>query len=271
MGMNIVTNQIQSVQISEIFRADYNNTHPQPPPTTVYTLIKLSTASIWFCVIFLVYSVVLVLIKNSLNASFKSASFWKKLTHILQAVIMPNAYGDWDSDSSLSLEDHKKMWKKTLWEMLVMIDLQLLTNFIFLLPFTITAKNVKNRHELLVSALGYVFPEEEHAYWLVNLLIWVLPLTLFIAAVGDMLFAVIYMKYTHPWKGLLAKDEKKEKSDDAEASESPQSQEDPEVANGAQSGEVQEVSESPQSQEDPEVANGAQSGEVQEVSESAEL
>ena len=88
--MNKFTNEIQSVQISEIFRADYNNTHPQPPPTTVYTLIKLSTASIWFCVIFLVYSVVLVLIKNSLNASFKSASFWKKLTHILQAVIMPN-------------------------------------------------------------------------------------------------------------------------------------------------------------------------------------
>ena len=95
-----------------------------------------------------------------------------------------------------------------------------------------------------MSVLGYVFPEEEHAYWLVNLLILVLPLTISIAAVVDMLLAVIYMKFAHPWKGLLAKVEKKEKSEEAEVSESAQFQEDPEVANGAQSGEVQEVSES---------------------------
>ena len=116
---------------------------------------------------------------------------------------------------------------------------------IFLLFFS-TALNVKTRHQLLVSALGYVFPEEEHAYWLVNLLILVLPLTISIAAVVDMLLAVIYMKFAHPWKGLLAKVEKKEKSEEAEVSESAQFQEDPEVANGAQSGEVQEVSESTQ-------------------------
>ena len=116
---------------------------------------------------------------------------------------------------------------------------------IFLLFFS-TALNVKNRHQLLVSALGYVFPEEEHAYWLVNLLIWILPTTISIAAVVDMLFAVIYMKFAHPWKGLLAKDEKKEKSDHVEVSESAQSQEAPEVANGVESREVQEVSESAQ-------------------------
>ena len=96
---------------------------------------------------------------------------------------------------------------------------------------------------MLLSALGYVFPEEEHAYWLVNLLLWVLPTTISIAAVVDVLLAVIYMRFTHPWKGLLAKDEKKEKSDDAEVSQSAQSQEDPEVANNAQSIEVQEVNE----------------------------
>ena len=97
---------------------------------------------------------------------------------------------------------------------------------------------MKNRHELLLSSLGYVFPEEEHAYWLVNLLIWVLPTTISIAAVVDMLLAVIYMKFAHPWKGLLAKVEKKEMSEEAEVSKSAQFQGDPEVANGAQSGEV---------------------------------
>ena len=88
--INLVTNEKQTIKISKLFRTDYNNTHPQPPPTTVYTLITLKTASIWFCAIFLLYSVILILIKNKLNESFKSASFWKKLTHILQAVIMPN-------------------------------------------------------------------------------------------------------------------------------------------------------------------------------------
>ena len=96
---------------------------------------------------------------------------------------------------------------------------------------------------MLVSALGYVFPEEEHAYWLVNLLIWILPTTISIAAVVDMLFAVIYMKFAHPWKGLLAKDEKKEKSDHVEVSKSANSQEDPNVV---ESREVQEVSETAQ-------------------------
>ena len=81
---------------------------------------------------------------------------------------------------------------------------------------------------------------------MVNLLIWILPTTISIAAVVDMLFAVIYMKFAHPWKGLLAKDEKKEKSDRVEVSESAQSQEDPEVTNGVQSRGGQEVSESAQ-------------------------
>ena len=61
-----------------------------------------------------------------------------------------------------------------------------------------------------------------------------------------MLFAVIYMKFAHPWKGLLAKEKKKEKSDHVEVSESAQSQVDPEVANSVQSREVQDVSESAQ-------------------------
>ena len=61
-----------------------------------------------------------------------------------------------------------------------------------------------------------------------------------------MLFAVIYMKFAHPWKGLLAKDEKKEKSDHVEVSESAQSEVDPEVANGVESREVHEVSETAQ-------------------------
>ena len=59
------------------------------------------------------------------------------------------------------------------------------------------------RHELLLDALGYVFPEEEYAYWMMTLLMWLLPTILAIAAVVDALLAYIYMKYAHPWKGIL--------------------------------------------------------------------
>ena len=67
-----------------------------------------------------------------------------------------------------------------------------------------TGYNVKVRHELLVEVLGYVFPEEEYSYWLMNLLMWVLPTTVAIAAAVDALLAFVYMKYAHPWRGILA-------------------------------------------------------------------
>ena len=62
---------------------------------------------------------------------------------------------------------------------------------------------MKVRHELLLEVLGYVFPEEEYSYWLMNLLMWVLPTTVAIAAAVDALLAYIYMRYAHPWRGIL--------------------------------------------------------------------
>ena len=59
------------------------------------------------------------------------------------------------------------------------------------------------RHQLLLDTLGYVFPEEEYSYWMMTLLMWVLPTILAVAAVVDALLAYIYMKYAHPWKGIL--------------------------------------------------------------------
>ena len=37
-----------------------------------------------------------------------------------------------------------------------------------------------------------------------NLLMWVLPTTVAIAAAVDALLAFVYMKYAHPWRGILA-------------------------------------------------------------------
>ena len=55
---------------------------------------------------------------------------------------------------------------------------------------------------MLEAAIG-VFPEEDQAYLLVTTLSWILPLAIIIASVVDMLLVIIYMRFAHPWKGIL--------------------------------------------------------------------
>ena len=59
---------------------------------------------------------------------------------------------------------------------------------------------------MLFVTIG-TFEEENYADWLVRMLEWVLPLTVIIAAILDSILVWVYMKYAHPWKGILA-DEK---------------------------------------------------------------
>ena len=58
------------------------------------------------------------------------------------------------------------------------------------------------RHTLVKGALG-AFPEEEYAYWLMNTLCWILPLMIVLGAIVDVLLVYIYMRFAHPWKGIL--------------------------------------------------------------------
>ena len=70
------------------------------------------------------------------------ASLGKKLQHIIEAVNMPEAFGDWDGDNSLNIEGHKKMWNNILAEMMMMVGFQFLTNMILITPFIITGTKV---------------------------------------------------------------------------------------------------------------------------------
>jgi hypothetical protein len=65
---------------------------------------------------------------------------------------------------------------------------------------------VKARYELLEAAIG-VFPEEDQAYLLVTTLSWIFPLVIIVASVVDMLLVIIYMRFAHPWKGILFHEE----------------------------------------------------------------
>ena len=56
----------------------------------------------------------------------------------------------------------------------------------------------------MLETLGYVFPQEEHAYWLVSYLSWVLPTVIVCASVVDAVLVSLYMNIFHPWVGILA-------------------------------------------------------------------
>ena len=62
--------------------------------------------------------------------------------------------------------------------------------------------NVETRNDILVRAIG-VFPEEESAYWKVKNLTWILPTVVIIGSLIDALLAIVYMRFTHPWKHIL--------------------------------------------------------------------
>ena len=79
----------------------------------------------------------------------------------------------------------------------------------------ITAYNVNVRHMLVKGAIG-VFPEEEYAYWMLNKLSWVLPLTIVSGAIIDAFLVYIYMRFAHPWKDILFYKDKKSKTEENE-------------------------------------------------------
>ena len=136
---NHITDEFESVHVSDIFRAnDRNDGTPIIPSTTLYTLISLKTSAILFLVFFLLYGLLLALIKYCTNNDFNTATFGAKFQHIVEAINIPEAYGDWDTDHSLDLKGHLKKWKKVLVEMLVMVLFQLVTNVCLLLPLFIT-------------------------------------------------------------------------------------------------------------------------------------
>ena len=146
---NEIELEFQSIGISQLYRVDYTDTkYPQPPSTMLYTIISLGTAYIIFWAILIIYGLVLTAIKSCLNNEFRLATFGKKFQHIVFALNMPEAFGDWDDDQDLDVAGHLIRWWKVLVEMLVMIFAQLLFNMILLVPIWVTGMKLGTIHFL---------------------------------------------------------------------------------------------------------------------------
>ena len=137
---NPIEEEFQSVNISKLFRSDYSkaNEFPLLPSTKEYTINDLGSAFIIFWSMFMAYAVILTTIKYFFNNDFKKASIGDKFQHIIEALNIPEAFGDWDNDNDLDVNGHLQKWKKTLIEMIFMAFIQMISNLIFLIPFFIT-------------------------------------------------------------------------------------------------------------------------------------
>ena len=135
---HLVEKKVQSTAISNLFRYHSLDGYPVAPETTLYTVIRLRTAFILFGAMYVVYGLILLLIKRKINRNFRSASLGEKLQHILDALNTPETFDDFDTDLSLDLNGHWEKWWSVLLEMGVMILMQFITNIALLLPIFIT-------------------------------------------------------------------------------------------------------------------------------------
>ena len=62
---------------------------------------------------------------------------------------------------------------------------------------------IRARHLVLQRTIG-TFPEEEEAYEVASLLMWLLPLLVTVSAFLEFLILFLFNRFGHPWAGILA-------------------------------------------------------------------
>ena len=136
---NLISKEVDKVHIASLFRSNYTDPNlPLPPPTTLYTAITLSIAFTIFWITYVIYGVLLTILKCIYSKEFREAGKWKKLQHIVEVLNLPESFCDWDSDVSVGICRLQEKWSQVLCEMLMMVGLQFATNMALLIPFFIT-------------------------------------------------------------------------------------------------------------------------------------
>ena len=84
-----IHDRVQSINVADIFRSEYSNCSeplnarlPKPPSPTLYTEISLGTLFAMFGSFYLLYGLLLTLLKQLINGDFRSASNGKRFQHI---------------------------------------------------------------------------------------------------------------------------------------------------------------------------------------------
>ena len=56
----------------------------------------------------------------------------------METLNSPESFGDWDTNNDLDVEGHMKKWNEILFEMIIMVVMQMISNIILLVPFFVT-------------------------------------------------------------------------------------------------------------------------------------
>ena len=215
--------ELESIKITDLYRSDYREdlANPTPPPLTSYTAMSLQVAYfVLICMGFL-YGCLLWLVKICSSYDFKRCTIWEKLQHIVEVLNIPETFCEWDSKPT-NQRNYVKRWWSNVAEMMCLIFLQFISNMTLLIPLLLTGNisehifqdltacncaffpghKIIERHETIRPSIGY-FPEEQQAYLLAKKVMFALPVTVTLAAWIDCVLVLSYMKWIHPWCGIL--------------------------------------------------------------------
>ena len=67
---------------------------------------------------------------------------------------------------------------------------------------SISASKVSEKHVLLLDNIG-TYAKEDEAFELLNNLTWQLPIFVIVSALLDLLLAIVYLMWLHPWRIIL--------------------------------------------------------------------
>merc|ERR1719341_1638144 len=163
-----------NLTLEEVYRADYSNQVPVPPPYKLYTQVTLGTSFAFFLVLIGIQALVNLLLETKLSQEFKEARWTTKMRHLLESVNRADSFSDWDMGQG-SPSEFRRRWWNVMAETIAMIGVQLGTNLALLVPLWVTTYNVHKRHQLIMPVL-VVFKEETEAMELLTMLSWVMPL-----------------------------------------------------------------------------------------------
>ena len=111
---------------------------PVPPPLTAYTIFTLKQYFLIFWIVLVIQTVLVFLIKqNWSKEDFKHLNFLEKVIHVVENCFIPYNILEWENIKAGNSEMHGKKMTSNLIEVLLVMVVNFIVNFILLTPMFI--------------------------------------------------------------------------------------------------------------------------------------
>ena len=127
-----------TIPFHNLHRSDYSTpSRPIPPAYSCYTIIRLHVAASVFMALVLFYGLLVAAMKWKMSPAFKSAKWYSKFRHLVEALCIPDCYQDWDQGEGSQADYRKRstaVWKETM----LAIFFHSFFSLILLIPMAVT-------------------------------------------------------------------------------------------------------------------------------------